>query len=78
MTMCVKISKMVMVKYQILKNGVKRDELSIEEIDKVTRELLDYLSEMTDRGITEIGDETVDQYKERVWNLIERVGLLPE
>lgn len=78
MTMGVKISKMVMVKYQILKNGVKRDELSIEEIDKVTRELLDYLSEMTDRGITEIGDETVDQYKERVWNLIERVGLLPE
>ena len=76
--MGVKISKMVMVKYQILKNGVKRDELSIEEIDKVTRELLDYLSEMTDRGITEIGDETVDQYKERVWNLIERVGLLPE
>ena len=78
MTMGVKISKMVMVKYQLLKNGVKRDELSIEEIDKVTRELLDYLSEMTDRGITEIGDETVDQYKERVWNLIERVGLLPE
>ena len=76
--MGVKISKMVMVKYQILKNGVKRDELSIEEIDKVTRELLDYLSEMTDRGVTEIGDETVDQYKERVWNLIERVGLLPE
>jgi hypothetical protein len=78
MTMGVKVSKMVMVKYQILKNGVKRGELSIEDIDKVTRELLDYLSEMTDRGITEIGDETVDQYKERVWNLIERVGLLPE
>lgn len=78
MTMGVKVSKMVMVKYQILKNGVKRDELSIEEIDKVTRELLDYLSELTDRGVTEIGDETVDQYKERVWNLVERVGLLPE
>jgi hypothetical protein len=78
MTMGVKVSKMVMVKYQILKNGVKRDELSIEEIDKFTRELLDYLSELTDRGVTEIGDETVDQYKERVWNLIERVGLLPE
>ena len=76
--MGVKVSKMVMVKYQILKNGVKRGELSIEDIDKVTRELLDYLSELTDRGVTEIGDETVDQYKERVWNLIERVGLLPE
>lgn len=78
MTMGVKVSKMVMVKYQILKNGVKRNELSIEDIDKVTRELLEYLSELTDRGVTEIGDETVDQYKERVWNLIERVGLLPE
>lgn len=76
--MGVKVSKMVMVKYQILKNGVKRNELSIEDIDKVTRELLEYLSELTDRGVTEIGDETVDQYKERVWNLIERVGLLPE
>jgi hypothetical protein len=76
--MGVKVSRMVVVKYQFLKNGVKRNELSIEEIDKITRELLDYLSELTVRGITQIDDETVDLYKERVWNLIERVGLLPE
>jgi chorismate mutase len=78
MTMGTKLGRMVVVKYQFLKNGVKRNELSIEEIDKVTRELLDYLSELTVRGITQIDDETVDLYKERVWNLIERVGLLPE
>jgi hypothetical protein len=70
--------RVVVVKYQILKEGVKKNQFSIDEIDKITRELLDYLSELTVRGVTQIGDETVDQYKERVWNLIERVGLLPE
>lgn len=72
------VGRVVVVKYQILKDGMKKNQFSIDEIDKITRELLDYLSELTVRGITEIGDETVDQYKERVWNLIERVGLLPE
>jgi hypothetical protein len=72
------LGRMVVVKYQILKEGVKKNQYTIDEIDTITRELLDYLSELTVRGITEIGDETVDQYKERVWNLIERVGLLPE
>jgi hypothetical protein len=57
---------------------MKKNQFTIDEIDKITRELLDYLSELTVRGITQIGDETVDMYKERVWNLIERVGLLPE
>lgn len=72
------VGRVVVVKYQILKDGMKKNQFSIDEIDTITRELLDYLSELTVRGITEIGDETVDQYKERVWNLIERVGLLPE
>jgi len=72
------LGRMIVVKYQILKEGVKKNQFTIDEIDTITRELLDYLSELTVRGITEIGDETVDQYKERVWNLIERVGLLPE
>ncbi len=72
------VGRVVVVKYQILKDGMKKNQFTIDEIDNITRELLDYLSELTVRGITEIGDETVDQYKERVWNLIERVGLLPE
>lgn len=72
------LGRVVVVKYQILKDGMKKNQFTIDEIDVITRELLDYLSELTVRGITEIGDETVDQYKERVWNLIERVGLLPE
>jgi hypothetical protein len=76
--MGIKLGRMVVVKYQILKAGVKKEEFTIEQIDSFSRELLEYLSEMTDRGISEIGNETVDLYKERVWNLIERVGLLAE
>jgi len=78
MTMGMKLGSMVLVKYQILKNGVKKNQFTIDEIDCISRELLEYLSEMTDRGITEVGSETVDIYKDRVWNLIERVGLLTE
>ena len=73
--MGMKLGRMVLVKYQILKEGVKKNQFTI---DGISRELLEYLSEMTDRGITEVGSETVDIYKERVWNLIERVGLLEE
>jgi hypothetical protein len=73
-----KYSRLIEVKWQILKNAVKRDEMSIEEIDKVTRELLDILAEITINGVTHVMDTSVDTYKERVWNLIERVGLLPE
>jgi len=76
--MGMKLGRMVLVKYQILKEGVKKNQFTIDEIDGISRELLEYLSEMTDRGITEVGSETVDIYKERVWNLIERVGLLEE
>lgn len=73
-----KLGRMIVVKYQILKDGVKKEQFTIDQIDNFSRELLEYLSEMTDRGISEIGSETVDIYKERVWNLIERVGLLAE
>ena len=76
--MGMKLGRMVLVKCQILKEGVKKNQFTIDEIDCISRELLEYLSEMTDRGITEVGSETVDIYKERVWNLIERVGLLAE
>lgn len=72
------LGRVVVAQYQILKDGMKKNQFTIDEIDTITRELLDYLSELTVRGITEIGNETVDQYKERVWNLIERVGLLSE
>ena len=72
------LGRVVVAQYQILKDGMKKNQFTINEIDTTTRELLDYLSELTVRGITEIGNETVDQYKERVWNLIERVGLLSE
>jgi len=57
-----KYSRLIEVKWQILKNAVKRNEMSIEEIDKVTRELLDILAELTVNGVTHIMDTSVDTY----------------
>jgi hypothetical protein len=65
--------------YKILKDGVKNEKLSIEEIDQISSELITFLVILTENGITQINEkESVDRYKERVWNIIENVGLLPE
>jgi hypothetical protein len=65
--------------YRILKDGVKNEKLSIEEIDQISSELITFLVILTENGITQINEkESVDRYKERVWNIIENVGLLPE
>jgi hypothetical protein len=45
----------------------------------MTCELITFLSMLTEQRITHINaDETVDRYKERVWNIVENAGLLPE
>ena len=73
------LSNLVVKKYDSLLSGVKTKSLTLEEVDVLSMELLGYLSHLTVRGVTEISEGVpVDKYKERVWNLIERVGLLPE
>jgi hypothetical protein len=73
------LRRKVEINYQILKNGIKENKLSIDEIDHMTCELISFLAILTDRGITHIDEKnTVDRYKDRVWNIIENVGLLPE
>ena len=65
--------------YVILKKGVKNNTMSIQDIDTISRHLIDILSILTQRGVTQINEkESVDRYKERVWNIIENAGLLPE
>jgi hypothetical protein len=65
--------------YVILKKGVKNNTMSIQDIDTISRHLIDVLSILTQRGVTQINEkESVDRYKERVWNIIENAGLLPE
>jgi hypothetical protein len=75
LNLCKKVEK----DFQILKSGVKNNTLSIDEIDHMTCELITFLSMLTEQRITHINtDETVDRYKERVWNIVENAGLLPE
>jgi len=65
--------------YVTLKKGVKSNTMSLEEIDVMSRYLIDVLSILTQKGVTQINEkESVDRYKERVWNIIENVGLLKE
>lgn len=73
------LCKRVEKNYKILKSGVKSNTLTVDEIDNMTCELITFLSILTEQRITHINaDETVDRYKERVWNIVENAGLLPE
>jgi hypothetical protein len=66
------------VKYLDLKTRFKSGELSIEEVDKTTCELIAELAVLTVKGYTEINGASIDLYKNRVWYIIELAGLLPE
>jgi hypothetical protein len=69
----------VEVKFDVLKRGVKDNSLSITDIDDMTCELITFLAILTEHGVTQINEKkSVDQYKERVWNIVENAGLLPE
>jgi Ran GTPase-activating protein (RanGAP) involved in mRNA processing and transport len=64
-----------------LKNMFKDGVTNLEEFDYLSAKLLVDLTELTEHGVK--GDETIegvnlDLWKDRVWHLIERTGLLPE
>lgn len=74
-SLCKKVEK----DFQILKSGVKKDTLTINEIDKMSFELLGILGTLTQNNVVKINEkETVNTYKERVWMIIENVGLLAD
>jgi len=66
------------VRYLDLKTRFKSGELSIEEVDQTTCELIAELAILTEKGVTEINGTSIDLYKNRVWYIIELAGLLPE
>jgi hypothetical protein len=66
------------VKFLDLKTRFKSGEMSIEEVDQITCELIAELAVLTVNGITEINGTSVDLYKDRVWWIVEKAGLLPE
>ena len=66
------------VKFLDLKTRFKSGEMSIEEVDQITCELIAELAVLTINGVTEINGTSIDLYKDRVWWIIEKAGLLPE
>ena len=65
-------------KFSVVKKMYKSKDYDIELFDSLSTELVTILGECTCRGIKEIEGETLDTWKNRVWNLIENAGLLPE
>lgn len=64
-----------------LKNMFKNGVTNLEEFDYLSAKLLVDLTELTEHGVK--GDDKIegvnlDLWKDRVWHLIERTGLLPE
>ena len=76
--MAKKEKHVIEVKYLDLKKRFKAGEMSIEEVDQITCELIAELALLTERNVTEIGNTSIDLYKDRVWWIVENAGLLPE
>ena len=76
--MAKKEKHIIETKFLDLKTKFKNNELTINEIDNLTCELLLELALLTENGITEINGTSIDLYKDRVWWIVEKAGLLPE
>ena len=65
-------------KWLRIKKAFKSGEFDLNELDCMTSDLIGHLAQLTERGITEIDGVRIDLYKDRTWNVIEHIGLLPE
>jgi hypothetical protein len=61
-----------------LKTKFKANQLTTEQIDHATCKLIAELAVLTLNGITEINGVSIDLYKDRVFWIVEKAGLLPE
>lgn len=65
-------------KFETLKKMYKSKDFDIELFDEISTNMISILGECTIKGITEVERVPVDMWKDRIWNLIENAGLLPE
>jgi hypothetical protein len=65
-------------KFETLKQMYKSKDFDIELFDEMSTSMITVLGECTVRGIDEIERIPIEKWKDRVWNLIENAGLLPE
>jgi hypothetical protein len=61
-----------------IKSKFDAGNYDLNEMDHLTCDLLAQLAYLTVQGYTEIEGTSIDKSKERVWRLVERMGLLPE
>jgi hypothetical protein len=68
-------------RFETIKQMYKSREkvnFDLELFDTLSTDLINLLAECTMNGIEEIEGLHIDKWKDRVWNLIENAGLLPE
>jgi hypothetical protein len=65
-------------RWREIKAKSKVDNPNIEELDTLTSTLIAQLAQLTELGVTEVDGVSVDLYKDRVWWVVENIGLLPE
>jgi hypothetical protein len=76
--MAKKEKNIIETKWLELKAKSKVDNPNIEELDTLTSTLIAQLAQLTELGVTEVDGVSVDLYKDRVWWVVEKIGLLPE
>ena len=64
--------------YLELKSMVDSEKFDVEAFDQWSMSLINYLGELSLHGITKIEGLNMNLWKDRVWFLIEKAGLLPE
>jgi hypothetical protein len=68
-------------RFEIIKAMYKnrnKNGFDLEAFDALSMDLINLLGECTTAGVTQIEGLHIDKWKDRVWNLIENAGLLPE
>ena len=65
-------------KWEIIKKKSKSKDYDLKELDHLTCDLITHLSILTERGIKDLDGISINTYKDRVWWMIEKLGLLPE
>lgn len=60
-----------------LKNKFKANQLTTEQVDQITCKLIAEMAVLTVNGVTEINGVSIDLYKDRVFWIVEKAGLLP-
>ncbi len=76
--MAKKQKNIIETKWLEIKAKSKVENPNIEELDHLTCQLIADLAELTEQGFTEIEGVSIDLMKERVWWVVEKIGLLPE